>query len=139
MSRPDFCTPPDCLDRWEYRECVRRSCATCGPRLIAAKVEPLPDTMFAVEIGRAGWPSLARKLCAWRAHGDAGDFVRIPLDRTRLLIASDAPIGDPIDRTTIHELMLAAVPADGQITASKAWQPRRTDQDRAVRDLEVAP
>ncbi len=106
-------------------KCGRRTCTNCGPKVIAAKVKPLPQTMFAIEIERADWPTLERKLNRWRARGDLGDFVRIPLDAIRLLIASDAAIGNPIARTTVRDLMLDANPADGQITASKAWQPNR--------------
>lgn len=107
-----------------YRvKCGQRTCAECRPKVIAAKVDPLPDEMYALEVEREAWPTLDRKLRRWRAAGKVGDYARIPLDGTRLLIVSNAKIGNPIKRASVESFMLEAESRDGQITASKAWQP----------------
>lgn len=118
-----------------YRmKCGQRTCSECRPKVIAAKVDPLPDEMFALEVEREAWPTLDRKLRRWRAAGKAGDFARIPLDSTRLLIVSDARIGNVINRETVRDFMLDAESVHGQITASKAWQPNASSPSEGFVD-----
>jgi hypothetical protein len=119
--------------------CRARSCAACGPRVVAAKVVTIPESLYAREIERADWPTLYDNLRDRRARGQAGDYARIPLDDTRLLIVSNANIGGGrIEREAVREFMLLADARDGQITASRAWQPHRDGAALRLRPVEVS-
>jgi hypothetical protein len=106
------------------RACERRNCPDCNPKVVGRKLDAIPDdvALHAVQIERADWSTMTRRLHRARGRGEAGDYARIALSDDRLLIVSDAPIGKPITRAQIAEQMLAADPAHGQITVSKAWQ-----------------
>lgn len=132
--------------RWEGSEtrvyrapCGSRSCAECGPKVIARKVAAIPEDreLHAIEIPRSAWPALERRLRRKRQRGEAGDYCRVPRVRTPedrqvapkagagdlLLIVTDAAdVGAPITLAQVGELMLRAKSADGAITASQAWR-----------------
>lgn len=105
--------------------CGARRCANCRPRVLARKANAVTgERLYARQVERGNeWVALDKRLRRLRTKGEAGEYMRIPLDHDRLLIVSDAEIGPPISRETMSSYIDEAEVAHGSITSSKGWRP----------------
>ena len=111
-----------------YRpRCGSRRCVHCRPHVVTKKMTRISDEVIYGQITTAAAfaNGLRAQLARARKRGDTGDYMRIPVSSTQILIVSDAEIGFPIHVSIIKQYMLDAVSAWGSITSSEAWRAKK--------------
>lgn len=103
--------------------CGSRRCTLCQPKVIEVKMERFPTVqLYAARVTKAEATRLKAQLRYQRKHDNPGDHCLIPVDYDRVLVVSDALIGEPITFVEVEDTMFESRSEWGAITFSKAWQ-----------------